>query len=346
MKQVKVGIIGASGYGGAELVRLLLAHPYAKLVAIHARSFIGQPISDVYPNFYELYEGIFESEDSVIEKSDIIFASLPHGLSEVIAKKIIEQKKKMIDLGADFRLDDEATYEAWYNKPFTYPTLHEKCVYGLSEYNREKIKQAQIIANPGCYPTSVALGLLPFLKHHTINQKHIIIDSKSGTTGAGKELSEKCHFPNCNEGFAPYNVAKHRHTPEIEQTLTQLSGQNISVTFVPHLLAINRGIISTMYITLDQTIPIETLHTQYKQYYASHPFVRILALSQCANLKYVKQSNYCDISLHMDTRSNMLIIVSCIDNMVKGAAGQAIQNMNILCDFEETSGLTQIPPAF
>ncbi len=342
---IKVGIIGASGYGGAELIRLLFNHPHIELVAINARSYIGQKLSDLYPNFQNIHSFVFEDEDSVIEKSDVIFAALPHGLSESIAKKVISNDKKFIDLGADFRLENEQEYATWYNTPFKEKELHNLSVYGLSEVNEKDIKDASIIANPGCYPTSVALGLYPLLQNFKV-QPHIIVDSKSGTTGAGKELSTTTHFPRCNESFAPYKVASHRHTPEIEQTLSIMANDAITITFVPHLLPINRGIISTMYVRVSENICIEKLHNMYEETYKDKPFVRVLEIGKSADLKYVKYSNFCDISLHKDTRTNTIIIVSCIDNMVKGAAGQAIQNLNIMYGFAQDCGLQIVPPAF
>lgn len=346
MSKVKVGIIGASGYAGAELVRLLLNHNKAEIVAISARSYIGKPISSLYQGFRNICNMVFVSEDEVIDKSEIIFASLPHGISETIAKKCINKNKKFIDLGADFRLQEEEDYKNWYHLEYQEKELHDNSVYGLSEIYDKEIKDAMIIGNPGCYPTSIELGLYPLLKENIINSDHIIIDSKSGTTGAGKELKESTHFPRCNEAFAPYKVAQHRHTPEIEQVLSNMASKKVNITFVPHLLPINRGIISTIYAPMKTDKSLEEIHELYLKYYADKKFIRILNLNECADLKYVKYSNYCDISLHMDTRTNTIIIVSAIDNMIKGAAGQAIQNMNIMCQFNEDEGLNYITPSF
>ena len=253
---------------------------------------------------------------------------------------------KFIDLGADFRLRDEQDYREWYKLDYHDSELHELAVYGLPELYRAQIKGADIIGNPGCYPTSVALALAPLMKLGLVNEQHIIIDAKSGTTGAGKGLSDTTHFPRCNEAFAPYKVAAHRHTPEIEQTLSELCQGNASITFTPHLLPINRGIISTIYVDLTDEAILEELWTMYRVFYQDEPFVRVLPLGSCADLKYIKYSNFCDVSLHMDTRNNRLILVSAIDNMVKGAAGQAIQNMNILFDCKEDSGLMYVPASF
>ncbi len=343
---LKVGVIGASGYAGAELVRLLLRHPYVTLSAISSNQYTGQPLSSLYPGFQDVCDLVFVDSDTVIEQSDCVFASLPHGHSEAIAAKCIQAGKRFIDLGADFRLKDKDIYYQWYGVPFLDEDLHAQAVYGISELHRDQIKDAQLIGNPGCYPTSIELALYPVLKEGLVNTDSIILDSKSGTTGAGKGLSELTHFPRTNEAFAPYKVGNHRHTPEIEQMLSEIAGKEIAVTFVPHLLPINRGIISTIYIKGNEELNLEKIHKLYQQTYQNEQFVRVLPLGKTADLKFVKFSNYCDISLHLDTHTNTLIVVSCIDNMVKGAAGQAIQNMNIMYQWEEEAGLNLVAPSF
>ena len=344
--KIKAGIIGASGYAGAELLRLLLSHDDVEVMAISSQSYIDQKISDLYPSFYQACDMTFVSDQEVLEKSDIVFASLPHGLSEKYAKYCDDNYKKFIDLGADFRLDKEEDYQEWYKLNYHEKELHHKQVYGLCEVNRDKIKDASLIGNPGCYPTSITLGLYPLLKEGFNVDNEIIIDSKSGTTGAGKSLSEDTHFPRCNESFHPYKLGTHRHTPEIEQELSKMFGSDIKVTFVPYLLPVNRGIISTIYISLKKEITFDEVVKTYHRYYDSEYFVRVLADGKVADLKFVKYSNYCDISLHYDSRYHKLIIVSTIDNMVKGAAGQAIQNMNIMYGLDETKGLKMIAPSF
>lgn len=343
---IKVGIIGASGYAGAELLRLLLSHEDVDIVSIGARSYVDQYVYELYPSFYGICDMIFESDEDVLKKAELVFASLPHGLSEKYAKYCDENGKKFIDLGADFRLDDEKDYQDWYHLDYHEKALHEKRVYGLSEINRDKIKEATIIGNPGCYPTSITLGLYPLLKHHMNASYDIVIDSKSGTTGAGKSLSEDTHFPRCNESFHPYKIGNHRHTPEIEQELSKMNEHKIHVTFTPHLLPVNRGIVSTMYVSLKENISFEDVVEVYQETYQNEYFVRVLPVGQVADLKFVKYSNYCDISLHYDQRNHRLIVISTIDNMVKGAAGQAIQNMNIMYGIEETKGLKMVPPSF
>lgn len=343
---INVGIIGATGYAGVELLRLLLHHPQATVSALSSVSFEGKKISEVYPNLTGICGHTLVDEDTVIEKSDVVFASLPHGLSEPLAKKCKMKGSIFIDLGADFRLEDENKFKKWYGLDYKEPKLHQEAVYCIPELHREKAKKAKIIGNPGCYPTSIGLALAPALKHGLIDPSTIVIDSKSGVTGAGRGLTQTSHFPDCNEAFSPYKVASHRHTPEIEQTLSELAGTDVTVTFVPHLLPINRGIISTIYANAAHAGIFDTADAIYRDFYAKEPFVRVLPQGSVANLKNVRMSNYCDISLHFDQRAGRIILVSAIDNMVKGAAGQAIQNMNLVCGLQEDTGLSMIPPAF
>lgn len=335
----KVGIIGATGYVGAELVKLLLNHPKVKIEAISSVSYEGEPLSSIYKNFYGATNLICENQNDVINKCDIIFAALPHGLSEEIAEIVYKKNKIFIDLGADFRLINEEDYKKWYGKDFLHKDLHKYSIYALPEHNREKIKEHKIIANPGCYPTSIELGLMPLLKNSLIELNNIICDSKSGATGAGRGLSSKTHYPELSENFAAYGIGSHRHTPEIEQCLTDIAEEEVNITFTPHLLPINRGILSTIYCTPKQKINIEEIHDLYCNFYKNEPFVNILPLGDIACIKDVKYTNNCNISIHLNHRGNGLIIVSTIDNMIKGAAGQAIQNMNILLGLEETDGL-------
>ena len=344
--KIKAGIVGATGYAGAELVRLLLNHPQAEVAAVSSVSYEGKKLSDVYPNFLGLCDDVLCDEDTLIEKSDIIFTSVPHGVGEAIAKKAIAKGKKFIDLGADFRLSKEEDYRQWYGGEYHEPALHRMAVYGLPELLYKEIQGAQLIANPGCYPTSIALGLAPAMEAGVLDVNTLILDSKSGVTGAGRGLSQTTHYPDCNEAFSPYKIACHRHTPEIEETLSTLSGFPVKVTFVPHLLPVNRGIVSTMYGKILKNISPAEIRKMYEDYYRDKQFVRVLPEGQTANLKNVRYSNYCDISLHFDARTGRLIVVSCIDNMVKGAAGQAIQNMNLLYGLDEGAGLALVPPAF
>lgn len=343
---LKVGIVGATGYAGLEIARLLLTHPQAKLVAVSSVSFTGQALSQVYPAMTGLLDDVLVDEKAVIEASDVVFASLPHGLSEDIAAACDKAGKLFIDLGADFRLVDEEDYAHWYKGGFKDKALHAKAVYGLPELYRDKIESARLIANPGCYPTSVALGLAPLLKNGLIDATGIIVDAKSGTTGAGRGLAQNTHFAECNENFAPYKVAQHRHTPEIEQTLTDIAGRRATVTFVPHLLPVNRGILSTIYVTPHAHMATGDLHNLYTEFYACERFVRVLPEGAAASIRGVQLSNYCDISLHADARTGRIIVASAIDNMLKGAAGQAVQNMNIACGIAEHTALELVPPSF
>lgn len=343
---IKAGIVGATGYAGAELVRLLKTHPKAQVVGVSSVSFEGKKLSEVYPNLYEICDDLLTSEDELIKKCDVIFASLPHGLSEKLAAKCVENGVKLIDLGADFRLDSEQEYNKWYGKSYECKQLHDQSVYMIPELMRSSYNGQPIIGNPGCYPTSIALGLAPLIKSGLVGDNGIVIDSKSGVTGAGRGLAENTHYPNCNEAFSPYKVAAHRHTPEIEQTLTKLAGKQVNVTFVPHLLPVNRGIVSTIYANLTCAVTAEELKNLYDAFYKNEKFVRVLDCGKLANLRDVKYSNYCDISVHVDEHTQRAVIVSAIDNMVKGAAGQAIQNMNIMFGIKEDCGLDFVPPAF
>ena len=349
MNKIKVGIIGATGYAGAELVRLLANHPAAEITAVSSVSYEGQQLADIYPNFKKILGDTLISADELISRCDVVFASVPHGVSEELAVKCADAGCVLIDLGADFRLTDEADYQKWYGKEYKHPELHGSAVYCIPELHREKLHDCPIIANPGCYPTSIALGLMPAIKAGIIDTDHVIIDSKSGVTGAGRGLTQGTHYPDTNEAFAAYKAGCHRHTPEIAQTLSELAGNRVKVTFVPHLLPVNRGIESSIYVTLNEKgkgYDAEALHNLYEDAYKNEYFVRVEKLGNYANIKNVRMSNFCDISLHLDTQSDTLIISSVIDNMVKGAAGQAIQNMNIRFGIDEKTGLLTLPAAF
>lgn len=345
----KIGIIGATGYVGCELLRLLINHPLVEITAISSVSFEGEEFSSVYKTFYKQTDLICENQSEVINKCEVIFTALPHGLSEDIAKECLSLNKICIDLGADFRLTNEDDYKKWYGKEFDYKELHNKSIYGLPELNRDKIKNFKIIANPGCYPTSIELGLLPLLKMGLIDGKNIICDSKSGVTGAGRGLTQKTHSAELSGSFAPYSIGSHRHIPEIEEILSEIAKEKINVTFTPHLLPINRGIISTIYTTpkeINCKINLKEIYDLYCEIYKKEPFVCVLPLGETASIKNVALTNNCQISLHLNHRGDGLIIVSAIDNMIKGAAGQAIQNMNIILGINETTGLKFIAPAF
>lgn len=343
---VKAGVVGATGYAGAELVRLLAGHPQAELAAISSVSFTGQKLSEVYPAYYHICDKECGTQEEVVEQSDVIFAALPHGLSQEMAKTCYDAGKVFIDLGADFRLESEDDYKAWYGGEYVHKELHDMAVYALPELFRENIRGKKLIANPGCYTTAVPLALAPALKNGFIEPEGIIADCKSGVTGAGRKPTQNTHYPELNEGFSAYKVASHRHTPEMEQSLSHVAGQPVHLTFVPHLLPVNRGILATCYAKLCCDASLEEIRRVYEAQYQNEPFIRLLPEGRVADIKNVRYSNYCDISLHMDPRTHTFIAISAIDNMVKGAAGQAIQNMNLAFGLEETTGLLLTPPAF
>lgn len=344
--KIKAGIIGATGYAGAELVRILLTHPKAEISAISSVSFEGKKLSEVYPAYQTLCDKECQTQDAVVKNSDVIFAALPHGLSQELAAQCDKEGKAFIDLGADFRLESEEEYQEWYGCEFLDENLHKKAVYGLPELFRENIRNKKLIANPGCYTTGAPLAIAPAIVHHLVSTEGIIVDSKSGVTGAGRKPSQGNHYPELNEGFHAYKVANHRHTPEIEQTLSKLSGEKVRITFVPHLLPVNRGILSTVYTRVNEGVSFEQIKQAYQEFYQNEFFVRVLPDGANADIHNIKYSNFCDISLHFDKRTNTFIAISAIDNMVKGSAGQAIQNMNLIFGLDEKTGLIIVPPAF
>lgn len=343
---IKAGVIGATGYAGAELCRLLLAHPGAELSAISSVSFTGQALSEIYPAYLGRCDMVCADQDEVVAKSDVVFAALPHGLSQELAQACHDKGCAMVDLGADFRLEDEAEYTEWYGGTFLSPDLHRQAAYGLPELFRETIIGKRLIANPGCYTTAVPLALAPAIQNGLVQVSGIIADCKSGATGAGRKPTQNTHFPDLNEGFSAYKVANHRHTPEMEQTLSRVAGESVRLTFVPHLLPVNRGILATCYAQLKPGVTETQLRDAYEQAYANEPFVRLLPRGMSADVKNVRYSNFCDVSLFTDPRCGQLVAVSAIDNMGKGAAGQAVQNMNLIFGLEETAGLMMMPPAF
>ena len=339
----KIGIYGASGYTGQELLRLLLRHPQAEVVALTSRRYAGVPVSDIYPVFVGLTDLAFvdASPEDVAGAADIVFLAMPHGVSMAVAPIFLKAGKKVIDLSADFRLHDVATYETWYGR-HTAPDIIKESVYGIPELYGDEIAKARLVANPGCYPTSVILGLAPLLKANWIDDSSIIADSKSGVSGAGREPQVGTLFCEVDEGFKAYNVGQHRHTPEMEQEISILAGHDVRISFTPHLLPITRGILSTIYATLQKEVATRELIDLYRAFYKGKRFVRVYKAGTFPNISSVRGSNYCDIGLTVDARTKRVIIICVIDNLVKGAAGQAIQNMNLMCGLSENTGLTMI----
>jgi N-acetyl-gamma-glutamyl-phosphate reductase len=337
---VKVAVVGASGYTGVELLRLLAAHPQVEISCVTSRQTVGEEISSLFPSLREKVTLRCDPGDPelVATKADFVFTALPHQTAMEVVPFLLSAGRKVVDLSADYRLRDVAVYRKWYQE-HTSPELLAEAVYGLPELNREQIRTARLVANPGCYPTSVALALAPLLKQGLIDHHSLIIDSKSGTSGAGRSAKQGSLFCEVNEGFAAYGVARHRHTPEIEQTLSQLAGEAVQVNFTPHLLPVNRGILSTCYATLNGSHDSGALLDFYRDHYLEEGFVRICPQGSLPNIAFVRGSNFCDIGLVSDQRTGRVIVVSTIDNLVKGAAGQAIQNMNLMLGFAEDAGL-------
>ena len=339
---IKVAVLGATGYAGIELVRLLTNHPDVSIEILGSQTFKGQKISDVYPNL----KGILDKECSEIDmdevaKCDVAFTALPHGASKTVIPALLETGVKVIDLSGDYRYDDVKVYEEWYGEPHSSPELLKESVYGLCELHREKIKKARLIGNPGCYTTCSILGAAPLLAKGWASKDNIIIDAKSGVTGAGRGLSLGCHFCECTETTKAYKVATHRHTSEIEQELSNISGENIVLSFTPHLIPQKRGILATIYMNLTDVHTAEEIQALYEEYYKDEHFVRVKPLGELPETKHVAGSNFVDIGVCVDKRLNRAIIVSALDNIVKGAAGQAIQNMNLMFGLDEKTALAQ-----
>ncbi|MEG1837631.1 MAG: N-acetyl-gamma-glutamyl-phosphate reductase [Synergistaceae bacterium] len=341
---LNVAIIGATGYSGQELIRILLAHPMVRLKYLASRSYVGESIKDIYRNFSDYdFSGaeicVEEDIEHFSKECDVIFLALPHGIASEKVTLSVLNRCKVIDLGADFRLNDVATYEEWYKVKHHGETLLSKAVYGLPELFREKIKGSNLIANPGCYATCSILSLAPFVKGNVIDNASIIIDAKSGTSGAGRSAVTSNLFCEVNENFKAYKIASHRHTPEIEQVL-ELQGP---IIFTPHLLPINRGILTTIYAKLkDKNMTQENLKQMAKDFYKDDRFVRIIDGTESAEIRWVKASNFFDMNIFKDNRTNRIVITSALDNLVKGAAGQAVQNMNLLFGYKEDTGLTNL----
>ena len=342
---LRTAIVGASGYTGGELARLLCNHPEATLTVATSRQYDGTPLSNVYPHLRDRVDIICRDLDSaeIVEHADLIFCAVPHKTAMDVVPAFLEAGKKVVDLSADFRLKDVTVYEQWYQS-HTAAALITEAVYGLPEIYREEIRSARLVANPGCYPTSITLGLAPLMIADIIDPTSIIIDSKSGTSGAGRAAQVGTLFCEVTDGFRPYKVGgTHRHIPEIEQNLSALAGSPVKVSFTPHLLPVSRGILSTIYVNLDRDATMDEISGLYEEMYEKEPFVRLLDSGSLPATQQVRGSNYCDISVSLDQRTGRVIIVSAIDNIVKGASGQAVQNMNLMCGYDEDAGLNHAP---
>lgn len=342
---INVAIVGASGYTGAELSRILCNHGEVKITAATSRQYAGKPLSEVFPSLRGKIDIICENLTTaeICDRADIIFTAVPHKTAMDIVPELLEAGKKVIDLSADFRLRNIVTYEQWY-QPHSSPEFLKEAVYGLPELYRNDIANARLVANPGCYPTSIILGITPLLRAKAIDTQTIIADSKSGTSGAGRAAAVGTLFCEVADGFRPYKVGgTHRHTPEIEQELSVAANENLCISFTPHLLPISRGIMSTIYAPLLPGFSQDNIMEIYKEAYDEEFFVRLLPKGSIPATQHVRGSNFCDIGFAIDERTQRIIVMSTIDNVVKGAAGQAVQNMNIISGFKESTGLEGAP---
>lgn len=342
---IKVGIIGATGYAGGELVRILMGHKEAEIVWYGSRSYIDQKYADVYRNMFQIVDAkcMDDNIEELADQVDVIFTATPQGFLASVINENILSKTKIVDLSADFRIKDVKVYEKWYGIEHKSPQFIEEAVYGLCEVNRDKVKGARLIANPGCYTTCSILTAYPLAKEGFIDMSTLIVDAKSGTSGAGRGAKVPNLFCEVNENMKAYGVASHRHTPEIEEQLGYASGENVTISFTPHLVPMNRGILATEYATLKKDVTGEEVKAIYDKYYADEKFVRVLGEGVCPETKWVEGSNYVDIGFKLDPRTNRIVMMGAIDNLVKGAAGQAVQNMNLLFGLPESEGLELVP---
>lgn len=342
---MKVAVIGATGYGGAELVRFLQNHPYITLHSVHATSLHGKRLADVYRHMDKIVDHRLSEAhlEKLAQAVDIVFLATPSKVAAKLVPILLEQSVKVIDLSGDFRIKNQTTYEKWYNLEAAPTSLRELAIYGLAEWVDEQITDTHLIANPGCFPTAILLGLAPLVKQKMIDESSIIIDAKTGASGAGKGLSQANHFSDTNENIKPYRINNHQHTPEIEQQLKEWNPKIKPITFTPHLVPMTRGIMATMYATVKRTTTTEQLIDLYQETYKDNFFIRIKSKGKFPHTKEVYGSNFCDIGVTFDERTNRITVVSVIDNLVKGASGQAIQNMNKILGLQEQTGLEMMP---
>lgn len=342
---VKVGIIGSTGYAGQELVRLLMQHPEAEIVWYGSRSYIDKKYYEVFQNMFEIVDDVCmdDNMEELASKVDVIFTATPQGLCASLVNEDVLSRVKIIDLSADFRIKDVSVYEQWYGIKHASPQFIDEAVYGLCEINREKIKNTRLLANPGCYTTCSILTIYPLVREGLIDPDTIIIDAKSGTSGAGRSAKVANLYCEVNENIKAYGVASHRHTPEIEEQLGYAAGRPILLNFTPHLVPMNRGILATAYASLKPGVTASDIRAAYEKYYKNEKFVRVLDEGVCPETRWVEGSNYVDLNFKVDSRTNRVIMMGAIDNLVKGAAGQAVQNMNLMFGLPEAMGLELVP---
>ncbi len=338
---IKVGIVGGTGYTGVELLRLLAQHPEAQLEVITSRKEAGMPVADMFPNLRGHVKLKFTyAVDAPLTKCDVVFFATPNGIAMEGARELVKAGVRVIDLAADFRIQDIAVWEKWYGMQHACPELVREAVYGLPEVNRAAIKTARVLANPGCYPTATQLGFLPLIENKLVDNQHLIADVKSGVSGAGKKAEVANLFPEAADNFKAYGVAGHRHLPEIVQGLSRAAGEKVGLTFVPHLTPLIRGIHATLYARLTQDVDVQAL---FEKRYANEPFVDVMPPGSHPETRSVRASNMCRIAVHRPQGGDTVVVLAVEDNLVKGAAGQAVQNMNIMFGLKETTGLMQIP---
>ena len=342
---IKAGMIGSTGYAGGELARLLLQRDDVEILWYGSRSYVGQKYASVYPNLFKIVDENCQDDaiKELADQVDVIFTATPQGLCASLIDEEILSKVKVIDLSADFRIKDQAVYEKWYKLEHKSPQFLDEAVYGLPEVNREKVKTARLIANPGCFPTCSFLAVYPMVKEGLIDPNTLIIDAKSGTSGAGRGAKTDNLYCEVNESIKAYGVGSHRHTPEIEEQLSYAAGQPVTISFTPHLVPMNRGILVTAYASLNGTVTEEEARAAYEKYYQNEYFVRLLEPGAVPQTRWVEGSNFADVNFKIDPRTNRVVMMGAIDNMVKGAAGQAIQNMNLMFGLPEQTGLKQLP---
>ena len=342
-QKIKIGVIGASGYTGADLIRLAACHPFMELTLLAANTHAGKPLSDVFPHLgFVQAPPLVKAEDADWSTCDAVFCGLPHGTAQDIIATLPESVK-IIDMSADFRLKDTGTYAKWYGRQHAAPHLVQQAAYGLTEFYRQQIAAARLVACPGCYPTAALLALLPIVSAKLIDATDIIIDAKSGVSGAGRSLKQNILFSEAGEGLSPYSVASHRHAPEIEQEISAAAGETVFVNFTPHLVPMSRGELVTAYVRLKDNHKAEDLAAALAERYADAPFVRLAPKGTLPSTQFVRGSNYCMLGVYADRIPGRAIVISAIDNLVKGSAGQAIQNFNLMFDVPESTGLEQLP---